>query len=40
MWSVVMFDLPVQTRKQRGEAAVSQHLLLNLEYRQAHLVFM
>lgn len=27
-----MFDLPVQTRKQRGEAAAFRHLLLDLGY--------
>lgn len=35
MWSVVMFDLPVKTRKQRREASQFRHLLMDLGYMRA-----
>lgn len=37
VWSLVMFDLPVQTKPQRRDAAKFRHLLLDLGYQRAQL---
>lgn len=37
MWSLVMFDLPVQTKAERRHATRFRHLLLDLGYQRTQL---